>query len=253
MIIRKTNKEINLMREANRIAAIVLEEIKGKIKPGINTYELDQWAEERIRGLNAQPGFKGYRSQNRVYPATLCTSINEEVVHGIPSRDRVLKEGDILSVDVGTIYRGYYGDTAYTYQVGTASPEVQALVNTCRQALMEGIQAAVSGNRINDISRAIEKHVRDRGYEIVRELTGHGVGKALHEDPQILNFDDGQKKARLKPNMTLAIEPMITNGGWEVETLKDSWTVVTRDRSISAHFEHTILISDNGPEILSRI
>ncbi|MFC2156134.1 type I methionyl aminopeptidase [Acidobacteriota bacterium] len=253
MIILKTNNELKLMREANRIIAIILSEIKEKIVPGASTYELDKWAEERILSLNAKPGFKGYRSGSRIYPATLCTSINHEVVHGIPTKDRILREGDIIGIDVGVIYKGYYGDGAYTYSVGKVSTEVEDLMKTCQGALDVGIRQAKKGNRVNDISAAIDKYVRPRGYEIVRDLTGHGIGRNLHEEPQILNYDDGKKGQKLKVNMTLAIEPMITTGTYKVRTLNDNWTVVTDDGSLSAHYEHTVAITGNGPEILTRL
>jgi len=253
VIILKTNNELKLMREANRIIAIILSEIKERIVPGTSTYELDKWAEERILSLNAKPGFKGYRSGNRIYPATLCTSINHEVVHGIPTKDRVLREGDIIGVDVGVIYKGYYGDGAYTYAVGKVSPEIEDLMETCQGALDVGIKQAKKGNRVSDISVAIDKYVRPKGYEIVRELTGHGIGRNLHEEPQILNYNDGKKGQKLKVNMTLAIEPMITNGTYKVRTLNDNWTVVTDDGSLSVHYEHTVAITGNGPEILTRL
>ncbi len=253
MIILKTNSELKLMREANRITAVILAEIGDKIVPGVSTYELDCWAEERIVGLNAKPGFKGYRSGNRVYPATLCTSINNEVVHGIPSEKRVLKEGDIIGIDVGVIYKGLYGDGAYTYPVGKITSEAENLMSTCKTALDEGIAAARKGNRVSDISIAIDKYVRPRGYEIVRDLTGHGIGRNLHEEPQILNYNDGKKGQKLKANMTLAIEPMITTGTYKVRTTEDNWTVITADGSLSAHYEHTVAITGNGPEILTRL
>jgi len=253
VIILKTNTELKLMREANRVVAVILSEIREKIAPGVSTYELDKWAEERILSFNATPGFKGYCSGNRSYPATLCTSINNEVVHGIPTKNRLLREGDIIGVDVGAIYKGYYGDAAYTYAVGNVSPEIEDLMSTCQGALEAGIKQARKGNRVSDISIAIDKYVRPRGYEIVRDLTGHGIGKNLHEEPQILNYNDGKKGQKLKVNMTLAIEPMITNGTYKVRTLNDNWTVVTDDGSLSAHYEHTIAITNNGPEILTRL
>lgn len=253
MIILKTGNELKLMREANRIAAVILSEIKGRIKPGANTYDLDAWAEERILGLHAAPGFKGYRSGNRIFPATLCTSINSEVVHGIPRKDRVLEEGDIISIDVGVIYKGFFGDAAYTYPVGKVSPEAEALMRTCQGALEIAVKQAKKGNRVSDISIAIDKYVRPKGYEIVRDLTGHGIGKDLHEEPQILNYNDGKKGQKLKVNMTLAIEPMITNGTYKVRTLTDNWTVITDDGSLAAHYEHTVAVTANGPEILTRL
>ncbi len=253
MIIVKTNNEINIMRKANRIIAIVLNEIRDLIKPGVSTYELDKWAEEKILSLNAKPGFKGYGPKSNPYPATLCTSVNDEVVHGIPSKDKVLKEGDIIGIDIGSIYKGYYGDGAYTYAVGEISDEAKNLMNACEEALYKGIESAVVGNRVSDISKAIDKYIRSKGYEIVRSLSGHGIGKKLHEDPVIVNYDDGTKGKKIKRNMTFAIEPMITNGTWEVRTLHDGWTVVTADGSLSAHYEHTIVVTDNGPEILTRL
>lgn len=253
MIVLKTNSELKVMKEANRIIAIILSEIEEKVKPGVTTYDLDRWAEERILSMNAKPAFKGYRNGNRVFPATLCTSVNDEVVHGIPSKKRVLKEGDIIGIDVGTIYKGYYGDGAYTYPVGEVSNEAKNLMLVCKEALYVGIAQAKKSNRVSDISLAIDKFVRPKGFEIVRELTGHGIGKALHEEPQILNYYDGTKGQKLKTNMTLAIEPMITTGTYKIRTLDDDWTVSTSDGSLSAHYEHTIVITENGPEILTRL
>jgi methionyl aminopeptidase len=241
------------MREANRIIAIILAEIEERIRPGVTTYQLDQWAEERIASLGAQPGFKGYINGSRIYPATLCTSVNEEVVHGIPDRNKALKEGDIIGIDVGCIYKGFYGDGAYTYAVGDISAEARRLMDTCQTALYRGIERAKKGNRISDISIAIDRFVSPKGYGIVRDLTGHGVGRKLHEEPQILNYDDGHKGKKIKLNMTLAIEPMINAGTYRVRTLDDNWTVVTEDGSLSAHYEHTVAITENGPEILTRL
>ncbi|MEN8154210.1 MAG: type I methionyl aminopeptidase [Acidobacteriota bacterium] len=253
MIILKTDNEIRIMREANRIVAIILTEIKDKIRPGVNTYDLDQWAEEKIRSLNAVPGFKGYGYGSRLFPATLCTSVNDEVVHGIPSKDVVLEEGDIIGIDVGTIYKGYYGDGAYTYAVGEIKGETERLMDVCEKALYIGIKEARNGNRVSDISNAIDKFVRKNDFEIVRDLTGHGIGRDLHEEPQIINYNNGIKGKKLSPNMTLAIEPMITNGDYRVKTMGDNWTVSTIDGSLSAHYEHTIAITENGPEILTRV
>jgi methionyl aminopeptidase len=253
LIILKTNNELKLMREANRIIAIILSEIEEKIKPGVSTYELDQWAEQRLESLNAKPAFKGYGSKGRIFPAALCTAINEEVVHGIPSKERILKEGDIIGIDIGSIYKGYHGDGAYTYAVGKISDEARALMECCKEALYIGIAQAKKGNRISDISVAIDRYVTPKGYGIVRDLTGHGIGKSLHEEPQILNYDDGQKGQKIKENMTLAIEPMINGGSYQVRTLSDQWTVVTEDGSLSAHYEHTIVVTANGPEILTRM
>jgi methionyl aminopeptidase len=251
----KTDNELKIMREANRIIAVVLTEIEAKIKPGVTTYELDQWAEQRLLSMGAKPGFKGYITGNRIspFPSTLCTSVNHVVVHGIPSQAQVLQEGDIISVDVGCIYKGFYGDGAYTYPVGQISDSARDLLDTCQKALYKGIERAVKGNRVSDISRAVDRFVNPKGYGIVRDLTGHGVGRKLHEEPQILNYDDGKKGKKLKVNMTLAIEPMINMGTWQVETLSDQWTVVTADGSLSAHFEHTVAVTTNGPEILTRL
>ncbi len=253
MIILKTDNELKIMREASRIVAIVLSEINDLVRPGISTLELDKFAEDRIIGLNAKPGFKGYGSGDRIFPSTLCTSVNDQVVHGIPSKSVILEEGDIIGVDVGTIYKGFYGDGAYTYAVGNVDEETRNLMNSCEKALYKGIDAAVIGNRISDISNAIDKSVRLDGFEIVRDLTGHGIGRNLHEDPQIINYNNGIKGKKISGNMTMAIEPMITNGGYRIRTLEDNWTVVTADGSLSVHYEHTIAISDNGPEILTRI
>lgn len=249
MITLKTDRELKLMREANRIIAIILTEIGDRVKPGVSTYELDQWAEQKILSLDGKPGFKGYNG----FPATLCTSINDEVVHGIPSPERILEEGDIIGIDVGSIYKGYYGDGAYTYPVGKISDEAKELLDICKSALDVGITKAKKGNRVTDISVAIDRFVSPKGYGIVRDLTGHGIGRHLHEEPQVLNYDDGVKGPKLKANMTLAIEPMITTGTYEVRTLSDNWTVVTADGSLSAHFEHTVAITQDGPEILTRL
>jgi methionyl aminopeptidase len=251
----KTDKEMKIMREANHIIAIVLTEIQERIKPGVSTLELDQWAEQRILNEGAKPAFKGYVTGNRVFPfpGTLCTSVNSVVVHGIPSGKQVLEEGDIISIDVGCIYKEFHGDGAYTYPVGKISEEARGLLDTCKKALQVGIEKAAKGNRVSDISRAIDRFVTPKGYGIVRDLTGHGVGRNLHEDPQVLNYDDGKKGKKLKVNMTLAIEPMINAGTWQVRTLNDQWTVVTKDGSLSAHYEHTIGITSNGPEILTRL
>jgi methionyl aminopeptidase len=216
--------------------------------------ELDNWAEQRIVGLKGLPAFKGYGGRNgtKPFPATLCTSVNQEVVHGIPSPKRVLQEGDIVGVDVGVLYEGYYGDGACTYAVGSVSAQARGLMNTCRKSLQLGIEAAQAGNHLGDIAKAIDGCVRAAGFSVVRDLSGHGIGRCLHEDPQILNYYDGRNGAKLKSRMTLAIEPMINAGGWEVRTLDDGWTVVSSDNSLSAHYEHTVALTDNGPEILTR-
>jgi methionyl aminopeptidase len=254
MIGLKTDSEIALMREANRIVAIILNEVRERIRPGVSTLDLDQWAERRITELDAKPLFKGYgRGRRPGFPGTLCVSINEEVVHGIPSAARLLREGDIVSIDVGTMYKGYCGDGAWTFPVGAITPQAQQLLDCCRQSLEDGVAQAIEGNHLGDVSKAIDRTVRSKGFEIVRELSGHGIGRSLHEEPEILNFYNGQNGPRLKCNMTLSIEPMITAGTWEVRTLPDEWTVVTADGSLAAHFEHTVAIGDDGPQVLTRL
>ncbi len=253
MIPLKTDREIALMREANRIVAVVLDEVRALIQPGVSTLELDRWAEERITGLGARPAFKGYRRGNRVFPATLCVSVNDEVVHGIPAADRRLREGDIVSIDVGTVYQGYCGDGAWTYPVGAISDPARDLLDCCHRALDAGVAQARDGNHLGDIAMHIDRTVRARGFEVVRELSGHGIGRDLHEEPEVLNWYSGQRGRALRRGMTLAIEPMITAGGWPVRTLDDDWTVVTADGSLAAHFEHTVAIGDDGPEVLTRL
>jgi methionyl aminopeptidase len=255
MIMLKTDNELTLMREANRIIAVILSELEEKIKPGVSTLELDQWAEQRILGLKAKPGFKGYAGRAGVqpFPATLCTSINQEVVHGIPSALRRLQEGDIIGIDVGAIYKDYYGDGAYTYPVGAISASAQDLLETCKKALQLGIEQAKPGKHLGDIAKAIDNHVRGRGFEVVRDLSGHGIGRHLHEDPQVANYYDGKSGVKLKSRMTLAIEPMINAGTFAVQTMGDNWTIVTCDGSLSAHYEHTVALTDNGAEILTRL
>jgi methionyl aminopeptidase len=254
MIMLKTDHELGLMREANRIVAVVLNEIQARIQPGVSTLELDRWAEQRIVALKGLPAFKGYGGHNgaRPFPATLCTSINQEVVHGIPSAKRILQEGDIVGIDVGVVYEGYYGDGACTYAVGSVSTQARSLMSACQRSLQLGIDAARPGNHLGDIAKAIDGCVRTAGFSVVRDLSGHGIGRNLHEDPQILNYYDGRSGPKLKSRMTLAIEPMINAGGWEVRTLDDGWTVVSSDSSLSAHYEHTVALTDNGPEILTR-
>ncbi len=254
MILLKTDRELDLMRQANRIVAVVLDELQARIKPGVSTLELDSWAEQRILGLKGKPAFKGYGGRNgaRPFPATLCTSVNQEVVHGIPSEKRILREGDIVGIDVGVVYDGYFGDGAHTYAVGCIAAKARELMDTCRRSLQLGIEAVRSGNHLGDIAKAIDGCVRAAGFSVVRDLSGHGIGRSLHEDPQVLNYYDGRHGSKLKSRMTLAIEPMINAGGWEVRTLEDGWTVVTCDDSLSAHFEHTVALTDNGPEILTR-
>jgi methionyl aminopeptidase len=246
MINIRTPQEIEIMRQNNRLVAQVLQRLREAIKPGITTKELDQLAEHSIREAGATPAFKGYRG----YPASLCVSINEEVVHGIPGPRR-LREGEIVSLDLGTYLNEYYGDAAITCPVGKVSEQAARLLEVSQQALVKGIEQATQGNRLLDISHAIQSWAESHGFSVVRDFVGHGIGRELHEDPQVPNFGPPHHGPRLRPGMVLAIEPMINIGTWEVKILKDGWTVVTADRSLSAHFEHTIAISDGEPDILS--
>jgi len=254
-VVIKKPSEIDLMRQASRIVAMVLEAMADAVKPGISTAMLDEIAEGIIRRNQAIPSFKGYPHRGvNDFPASVCASINQEIVHGIPSAERVLHEGDIISIDVGTIYKGYQGDGAVTLPVGRVSPEAQRLMETTRAALMVGIGQAWPGKRTGDISRAIEQYVLGRGYQVVREYTGHGIGREMHEDPQVPNyFVAGMPDLKLKPGMTLALEPMVNAGTWRTRALADGWTVETEDSKLSAHFEHTIAITHGEPEILTRL
>ena len=243
----KSEREIQLMRESCKILAKVYEELEKAIRPGVSTKELDTLAEKLIRSYGCVPNFLNYNG----FPGTICASVNEEVVHGIPSKSRILKDGDIISIDCGCIYKGYHSDAARTYAVGNISAEVQQLMDVTKQAFFEGIKMAKAGNHLYDISNAIDDYVTPFGYGIVKDLVGHGIGTALHEDPQIPNFRQKRKGLLLQPGMTLAIEPMINMGTWEVEWLDDDWTVVSRDGLPSAHYENTILITDGEPEILT--
>lgn len=235
------------MEGACRIAAEVLQEIRKALSPGITTKELDSIAETIIMGRKALPAFKGYRG----YPATLCTSVNNQVVHGIPG-STVLQNGDIISIDVGVFYRGFYGDAAVTMLVGEVSEDARRLVRTAEEALYFGINKAVAGNRLSDISYAIQQHVEEKCFSVVRQFVGHGIGRELHEEPQIPNFGKPSLGPVLKEGMTLAIEPMINAGTWQVDILSDGWTAVTKDGSLSAHFEHTIAITSAEPIILTK-
>ncbi|MBN1255040.1 MAG: type I methionyl aminopeptidase [Deltaproteobacteria bacterium] len=246
MIHIKTPAEIEIMRQSNRVVANTLQKLRKAVKPGLTTKELDQIAEHSIRAAGAEPAFKGYRG----YPASLCVSINEEVVHGIPD-SRKLREGEIVSMDLGAYLNGYYGDSAITVPVGKVSEEAQRLMEVTEQALAKGIEQARDGNRLLDISHAIQSWVEVHGLSVVREYVGHGIGRNLHEDPQIPNFGPPHHGPRLRPGMVLAIEPMINVGTWQVKVLDDDWTVVTADRSLSAHFEHTIAVTDGKADILS--
>lgn len=247
-IIIKSEREIELMREAGRILALTHEELKKIIKPGISTYEIDRIGEEVIRSYGCIPSFLNYNG----YPASICVSVNDEVVHGIPSKTRILNEGDIVSLDAGVIYKGYHSDSARTYGVGEISTEASDLIRVTKESFFEGLKACKAGNHINDISKAIFNYVSSRGYRAVRDLVGHGVGANLHEAPEVPNFTRMMKGPKLKPGMTLAIEPMINIGTYEVAWLDDDWTVVTVDGSLSAHYENTVLITEGEPEILSK-
>jgi methionyl aminopeptidase len=247
MIVLKSKYELKLMRRAGHIVGMVLDAMREAVRPGVDTATLDELAEGIITREGARPAFKGYAG----FPATICASINTELVHGIPSKKRVLKEGDIISVDVGTIYKGWYGDAAITLPVGEISPEAQRLLDVTKGSLEAGIAKAVAGGHLGDISAAIQEYVESHGFSVIREYTGHGIGRNLHEDPQVLNFGRPGTGVRLRPGMTMAIEPMVSAGSYKTRVLGDGWTVVIADGSLSAHFEHTIAITDNGPEIFT--
>jgi methionyl aminopeptidase len=244
----KTGAEIALMREAGRIVCEILDELQRVVAPGVTTWDLDRLAEDLIYKKGAKPAFKGYLG----FPSCLCASLNEEVVHGIPSKKRKLAEGDLMKLDFGVIYKGYYGDSARTIPVGAISVESQALVDATREALAQAIAAMVPGNRVGDIGAAVQAFVEPRGFSVVRDFVGHGIGKKLHEPPQVPNYGQPGTGMKLRAGMVLAIEPMVNQGTFKVEVLDDDWTAVTLDRKLSAHFEHTVLIGEHGPEILTR-
>lgn len=243
----KSKKEISLMREAGKILCDVHNQLAEIIRPGISTLEIDQFGEKAIRAYGCIPNFLNYNG----YPASICVSVNDEVVHGIPKKERILQEGDIVSLDAGLIYEGYHSDAARTYGVGNISEEAAHLIKVTKESFFEGIKYAKPGNHLFDISEAIQKHVESNGYSIVRDLVGHGIGTHLHEDPQIPNFKERKRGIKLRPGMTLAIEPMVNAGTFEVAWLDDDWTVVTEDGSLSAHYENTIAITEDGYEILT--
>ncbi len=249
MIIIKTPEELKKIRKSCQIVAMVIEELKIFLKEGLTTKQIELFIENLILKMKGLPAFKGYRG----YPASACISINEEVVHGIPSEKVFIKEGDIVSVDVGVIYEGFYGDAAYTYPVGRISTDTERLLKVTEEALYKGIQNAKAGKRVGDISSAIQKHVESNGFSVVRAFVGHGVGRLLHEDPQIPNFGKEGIGPKLRKGMTIAIEPMVNAGTHEVKILPDGWTAVTKDGSLSAHFEHTVAVTDNEPEILTKL
>jgi methionyl aminopeptidase len=248
----KSPDELDKMSRASKIVAEVLEALRGQVKPGVSTEELDRFAEKFIVDRGGVPAFKGYRVRDRVYHHTLCTSINDAVVHGIPSK-KTVKEGDIIGLDLGVIVEGYYGDAAITVPVGTIAPSAMRLLKITEEALYKGIAQAVVGHRISDISHAVQTHAEAAGFSVVTEFVGHGIGRRLHEEPQIPNYGEPGKGPRLKAGMALAIEPMVNLGRADTRCLEDGWTAVTCDGSLSAHFEHTIAVTDAGPRILTKL
>lgn len=243
----KSSREIELMTEAGRILDQVHLEMAKIVRPGISTWEIDKLGEEVIRSYGCIPSFLGYNG----YPASICVSVNDEVVHGIPNKKRILKDGDIVSLDAGVIYKGYHSDAARTHAVGEISAEAQKLIDVTRESFFEGIKYAKEGNYLFEISAAIGRYAEKFGYGVVRDLCGHGIGTKLHESPEIPNYEMNRRGVKLKAGMTLAIEPMINMGSWKVDWLDDEWTVVTRDHSLSAHYENTVLVTKDGPKILS--
>lgn len=248
-IILKSPEEIEIMRRANAIVAEVLQVLKENVRAGVTTMDLERLAEEETSRRKAKPAFKGYRQ----YPYCLCTSVNEEVVHGMPSAKRILKEGDIISIDFGVRHEGFYGDSAVTVPVGKVSGEAMRLINVTAASLERAIEAAHVGNRLNDVSSAVQQYVEAEGFSVVREFVGHGIGRELHEAPQVPNFGIPGRGIRLNAGMVLAIEPMINMGTPDVRVLEDGWTAVTADGKLSAHFEHTVAITPKGPYVLSRL
>ncbi len=249
MIILKSPEEVEKIAAAGRVVARVIERLRSKVAPGVTTADLDRWAEGSIFEQGARPAFKGYRN----FPGTVCTSINNEVVHGIPSPRRRLEDGDIIGLDVGAIVDGFYGDAAVTLPVGSIAPEAQQLLKVTEEALYAGIAQARVGNRLSDISHAVQSRAEAHGYSVVTDFVGHGIGRNLHEDPPVPNFGRPGQGPRLRPGMVLAIEPMVNLGASDVRVLEDGWTAVTKDGSLSAHFEHTIAITEEGPRVLTRL
>jgi len=247
-IVLKSPREVAIMKEANRHTGEILAMMCEAVKPGITTWDLDLIARREIKERKVKSAFLGYRG----YPATICASVNEEIVHGIPRKDKVLKEGDIIGIDFGVVHQGYVGDTARTVPVGKVSPEAQKLIDVTRDSLERAIEVCTPENRLSDIGRVVHDYAESNGFGVVRDFVGHGIGTAMHEDPQVLNYYDGPKP-RLRPGLVIAIEPMLNAGTPEVEVLSDGWTAVTRDRKWSAHFEHSIAITDGEPLVLSRV
>jgi methionyl aminopeptidase len=248
MIVFKSEKEVAAIQRSSRIVAQVLADLKGFIEPGIMTKDLDDFAEKRALELGSIPAFKGYRG----YPSSLCTSINEEIIHGIPS-SRKLREGDVISLDFGVVFDGYYGDAAVTYPVGEVSHEAKRLIEAVERAFFKGFEKLQDGNRISDISHAIQNSVESQGFSVIRAFVGHGIGISLHEEPQIPNFGVPGRGPKIKEGLVLAIEPMIAVGDWDVEIKDDNWTAITKDRSLSAHYEHTVAFTQQGAKILSQL
>jgi len=246
MITFKSAAELEAMRQSSRVVATVLSELEPLIRPGLRTRDLDLYAEKRTRELGALPAFKGYRG----YPASVCISVNEEIIHGIPS-GRILQEGDIVSLDFGVLFEGFYSDSALTAPVGRTSPEAEKLMAVAERSFFKGLEQMREGQRLSDISAAIQQAVESEGFSVIRQFVGHGIGRALHEEPQVPNFGAPGRGPKIRPGMTLAIEPMIAAGSPDVEILEDGWTAVTRDRRLAAHYEHTVAMTDSGPEILS--
>lgn len=248
-IILKTPAELDIMREANQIVGATLKMLAERIAPGVSTKQLDRWAEDFAREQGAEPAFKGYRG----FPGSLCVSLNDQVVHGIPSKKVIVKDGDIVSIDFGVKHKGYYGDSAVTLPVGELSAKVSRLLQVTRESLYKGIDKVRVGNRIDDISKAVQQHVEANGFSVVRQFVGHGIGTSLHEPPEIPNYSRSEQTPRLLPGMVLAIEPMVNLGTYDVKVLADGWTVVTKDRLPSAHFEHSVGVTEDGPLILSEV
>jgi methionyl aminopeptidase len=244
----KSAAEIAIMREAGRIVSQILDVLEKAVAPGVTTWDLDQLSEKLIYEKGAKPAFKGYNG----FPSCLCASVNEEVVHGIPSKKRKLVEGDLMKLDFGVIYQGFYGDSARTVPVGAITAEAQALIDATRESLYKGIEAMIPGNRLGAIGHAVQTHVEARGFSVVRDFVGHGIGRKLHELPQVPNYGEPTSGMKLRPGMVLALEPMVNVGTHKVKVLDDDWTAVTLDKKLSAHFEHTIVVTEGAPEILTR-
>ncbi len=248
MIVLKTSRELAIMREAGRISAMALKVAGEAVEPGVSTWEIDRVARKYIESQGAVPSFLGYGG----FPGSACVSVNNVVIHGIPAKGQIIKAGDIVSIDIGAMFEGFHGDNAYTFPCGDISQEAQRLLDATRESLYEGINQAKAGNRLGDIGSAVQRYVEARGYSVVRDFVGHGVGAKLHEDPSVPNYGTPGRGVRLLPGMTIAIEPMVNQGGHQVQVQKDGWTTVTRDGKLSAHFEHTVAITPDGPVILTK-